>query len=244
MLKGELQEISLVDLIQVTCNDHTRAHLTVHGDDGRASLYFDSGDIVHAELGSLQGKEALFKALRWANGTFELERDVPAPARTLTAGTMELLIAAMATIDSDAGGDGSGEDAMGKEMEAFEEKLRQDFETSEMSLHDEQAEQIVAYRARRLPGVEGAVLVARDGTVLAEDLDADAEKEAAVAVFVGNAADEIGEALALGTLERGIVEVGGDRMLVLEQPKYFVGLLLESRASPELVYGEATRFLR
>lgn len=240
MLKGELHEISLVDLIQVTCNDKTQAHLTVKGAGGEASLFFGGGEIVHAELGELSGKEALFKVLRWDQGSFELARDVAAPARTLNAGSMELLLTAMASIDAD---DRLGEDAVREETEAFEEKLRQELETSGVDLYEERAEQNLVRRLRRVPGIAGALLVARDGTLLAEDLAGDAAGEAAAAVFVGNAASEIGEALALGSLERGAVEVGGDRMLVIEQPKYFVGLLLEDRASPELAHAEARKLL-
>jgi len=241
MLKGELQEISLVDLIQVTCNDKTQAHLTVRGEEGEASLYFDGGEIVHAELGELSGKEALFQVLKWSQGSFELAKNVDPPARTLTAGTMELLLAAMESIDS---GNRPDEDSVREETAADEERLRPEFETSELNLRKDASADFVVHRLRCLPGITGAVFVARDGTVLADELEADAAKEAAVAVFVGNAASEIGEALALGSLERGAVEVGGDRMLVIEQPEYFVGLVLEERASPELVHAEARKLLR
>jgi len=80
--------------------------------------------------------------------------------------------------------------------------------------------------------------------VLAHDLEGDAEKEGAVAVFVGNAANQVGEALALGTFERGVVAIGKDRMLVLEQPDYYVGLLLGERASPALVTSQAESIFR
>jgi predicted regulator of Ras-like GTPase activity (Roadblock/LC7/MglB family) len=83
--------------------------------------------------------------------------------------------------------------------------------------------------------VSGSVIVARDGTVLAEAIEGNAEKEGAVAVFVGNAADQIGETMALGTFDWGVVAMGRDRTLVLEQPDFFVGLLLTEKASPALV---------
>jgi predicted regulator of Ras-like GTPase activity (Roadblock/LC7/MglB family) len=156
---------------------------------------------------------------------------------------MELLLTAMESIDVDAAGGELGEATIRKEMEAFEENLRRELETSGVDLYEERADQNVARRLRRVPGVQGAVLVARDGTVVADDFEGDAEKEAAVAVFVGNAASEIGESLALGNLERGSVQVGEDRMLVLEQAKYFAGLVLEDRASPELVHAEARKLL-
>ncbi len=242
-MKGDLQEISLIDLVQVTCRDKIQARLTVHGDDGVAAIFFYDGDIVHAELGPLRGKEALFKALRREHGSFELEKNVTAPERTLTAGSMELLLESMESIDASSAAATSS--AAGGEKDAVEADLRRKLESSGVDLYEERAGQNLARRLRRVPGVVGALLVARDGTVLADDLAAgtDADQEAAVAVLVGNAAGEIAEALALGGLDRGAVEVGGERLLVLEQSKYFVGLILEDRASPELVHGQAAKLL-
>jgi len=105
-------------------------------------------------------------------------------------------------------------------------------------------------RICRMEGVEGALLVARDGTLLSyhwgeggTDSDSSpgiedaAEQAAAVVVFVGNAARDMGDALRLGALTSGVVETGAGRnhILVLERPEYFVGLRLGLRASPALV---------
>ena len=101
----------------------------------------------------------------------------------------------------------------------------------------------LAHDLNEMPTVSGSVIVARDGTVFAEAVDSNAEKEGAVAVFVGNAAGQIGEALALGSLDWGVVTMGQDRMLVLEQPNFFVGLLLTEKASPALVASEVEETL-
>jgi predicted regulator of Ras-like GTPase activity (Roadblock/LC7/MglB family) len=101
----------------------------------------------------------------------------------------------------------------------------------------------LAQGLNKMATVSGAVIVARDGTVLAETVESNAEKEGAVAVFVGNAADQIGEAMALGPLDWGVVAMGQDRMLVLEQPDFFVGLLLTEKASPALVASEVEETL-
>lgn len=93
----------------------------------------------------------------------------------------------------------------------------------------------LAHDLGEMTTVSGSVIVARDGTVLAEAIDSNAEKEGAVAVFVGNAADQIGEALVLGSLDWGVVTMGQDKMLVLGQPDFFLGLLLTEKASPALV---------
>ena len=93
----------------------------------------------------------------------------------------------------------------------------------------------LAHDSSEMASVSGSVVVARDGTVLAEAVESNAEKEGAVAVFTGNAAGQIGEAMALGAFDWGVVSMGQDRMLVLEQPDFFVGLLLTEQASPALV---------
>jgi predicted regulator of Ras-like GTPase activity (Roadblock/LC7/MglB family) len=93
----------------------------------------------------------------------------------------------------------------------------------------------LAHDLSEMAMVSGSVIVARDGTVLAQAVEGNAEKEGAVAVFVGNAADQIGEAMALGPFDWGVVVMGQDRTLVLEQPDFFVGLLLTEKASPALV---------
>jgi hypothetical protein len=79
--------------------------------------------------------------------------------------------------------------------------------------------------------------------VLDHELDGDPQKEGAVAVFVGNAASQIGEFLALGPFKWGTVGLGKDIMLVLERPDYHVGLLLSERASPAMVASNAQHIL-
>ena len=88
---------------------------------------------------------------------------------------------------------------------------------------------------KAIEGVAGVVIAARDGVVLEHSLDGDPDKEGAVAVFVGYAAAQVGQSLALGNFEWGTVAIGKETMLVVEQPDFYVGLLLEEKASPALV---------
>jgi predicted regulator of Ras-like GTPase activity (Roadblock/LC7/MglB family) len=104
--------------------------------------------------------------------------------------------------------------------------------------------QELATKLNTIEGVDGVVIAARDGIVLAHELhDADPDKEGAVAVFVGNAASQASESLALGPFDWGTVSIGNDVVLVIEQPDYYVGLLLAERASPSLVASNAREML-
>lgn len=96
---------------------------------------------------------------------------------------------------------------------------------------------------KQIDSVVGVVVTARDGVVLADALEGDPQKEGAVAVFVGNAASQVAEPLALGSFNWGTVTMGKDVMLVVEQLDYYVGLLLDERASPALVVANAERIL-
>jgi predicted regulator of Ras-like GTPase activity (Roadblock/LC7/MglB family) len=101
----------------------------------------------------------------------------------------------------------------------------------------------LAHELRGVSAVSGSVVVARDGVVLAADLDGDPEREGAVAVFVGNAAREIGEVLALGSFDWGVVATNQERMLITDQPSFCIGAPLGERASPALIADEVRRVL-
>lgn len=100
-----------------------------------------------------------------------------------------------------------------------------------------------AQALREVPGVTGTVLISSDGVVLAEATEGEAEKEGAVAAFVGNAAQEVGNALGLGGFDWGVVTSTKDRVLALQGPEYYAGVTLSERASPAMVAAEGKRAL-
>lgn len=103
----------------------------------------------------------------------------------------------------------------------------------------------LAKTLRQIEGVIGVVITARDGIVLDHDLQGgDPEREGAVAVFVGNAASQVADSLALGSFNWGTVAMmSKDTMVIMEQPDFFVGLLLHGRVSPAIVVAEAEKAL-
>jgi predicted regulator of Ras-like GTPase activity (Roadblock/LC7/MglB family) len=89
----------------------------------------------------------------------------------------------------------------------------------------------------------GAVLVAEDGVVVGHSMEGDAEKEGAVAAFVGAAALQAGASMGLGAFKRAAVGIASGSLLVLKHGDLFVGLLLKEGASPALVAGRAETVL-
>jgi DNA-binding response OmpR family regulator/predicted regulator of Ras-like GTPase activity (Roadblock/LC7/MglB family) len=223
VVRGNLRSMSLPSIFQVNCTERNQACLRIRRGRQEGSIFFADGDVVHAELGSHVGEEAIYELLAWEDGEFELEMDVAAPERTVATGWSGLLLEGMRRLDEEAAG-----------LEELEE-----IETTGGEGVTGEMVQELAKALKEIEGVTGVVITARDGIVLADDLEGDPQKEGAVTVFVGNAASQAGEYLALGSFDWGTVAIGKDTMLVLEQPEYYVGLLLGERASPALVASSA-----
>jgi len=217
-IEGNLKELSLPSIIQLNCTEMNTAKVSLRYQEKEAIICFAEGAIVHAEVGDLVGEEAVYELLTWPDGSFVVERDVKAPERTITTNWNMLLLEGMRRIDE-------GEFDMEPSAPAIDDMTT------------------LAQNLRKVAGVEGAVIIARDGIVLASDVEGDAEKEGAVAVFVGNAADQVGQALNLTPFDWGLVTMGKDRVLILEGSIFFAGLILAEKASPAMVSAEATKIL-
>lgn len=217
-LQGRLKEMSLTNLIQVSCQEMRAAHLTIAHKGQTGEIYFSDGQVVHAAAGSRIGEEAIYEMLAWDDGTFTLEKDVYAPDKSVHTNWPELLLEGM--------------------KRAAEWKT--DEREAEHTMNPDTLAQLKA-----IEGVTGAVIAASDGVVLATDVpDSDGEREAAVTVFVGGAANHIGDALQLDPFEHGLAVLKKNRVLVLKRPDRFVGLILGERASPTMVATAAEQILK
>jgi len=230
-VRGNLRTLSLPSIVQINCTERNEALLRIRNQGQEASIFFAEGDVVHAVVGSQVGEEAVYELLAWEEGDFELEMDVRVSERTIGIGWSALLLEGMHRLDEKVAGLTGLEEIVVEPVVGGEE------------VQDEMTQEL-ARALRQISGVVGVVITARDGIVLAHDLENDPEKEGAIAVFVGNAANLAGESLALGAFEWGTVVIGKNTMLVLEQSDYYVGLLLGERASPALVVSNAGNVLQ
>lgn len=235
-LQGSLQDMSVADLIQHNCQEGRTARIDLRlGTDGpTAVLFLEEGQIVHAESQGEKGEEVVYQVLAWAEGTFSVEPGQTSTERTIQRSYAGLLLEGIRRID-EAAEEAAEPQAAGSSLAAG---------TGEGSKKEEgkMSERLQSLKA--IEGVTGVVIAARDGVVLEHSLEGDPDKEGAVAVFVGYAAAQVGESLALGNFEWGTVAVGKETMLVVERPDFYVGLLLEEKASPALVASKVEGLLR
>lgn len=99
-IKGNLQDMSLPSLVQMICADQRKAALVLrHRRVEEGVLFFEDGEIVHAQTGTLEGEDAVYQLLQWTEGTFHLGDKTRIPRRTINAPWHYLMLEGMRKMD-------------------------------------------------------------------------------------------------------------------------------------------------
>jgi hypothetical protein len=96
---GTLGLFSLVDLFQLLASASRTGRLGVQHPLGMARVYFERGQVVHAEFGPSEGDEAIHALFADERGTFEFVTGLPAPRRSIEAPTESLVLDALRRLD-------------------------------------------------------------------------------------------------------------------------------------------------
>lgn len=227
-LEGSLKELSLTNIIQLNCNEMNTATVCLLHEGKEGIICFAEGAIVHAAVGDVVGEEAVYELLSWPDGSFVVQQGQEAAEKTISSNWNSLLLEGIRRLDE--------EEAPTRESVEVEPAAEPSDNGDDMTR--------LARELKTISGVEGTVIISHDGVVFASDIAGNPEKEGAVAVFVGNAAKEVGDTMRLAPFDWGLITMGNERMLVIEQPTFFVGLALGQKASPALVSAEAAKLLR
>lgn len=96
---GTLGLFSLVDLFQLLASATRTGRLGVHHPTGLARVYFERGQVVHAEFGHAEGEDAVHALFADERGTFEFVNGLPAPRRSISTSTESLVLNALRRLD-------------------------------------------------------------------------------------------------------------------------------------------------
>ncbi|HWZ92983.1 MAG TPA: response regulator, partial [Polyangiaceae bacterium] len=98
-LSGSLEDMGVVDLLQTF--EVSRKSGIARISDGRREtrVFFRDGKVVDAELGRLRGEEAVYRALIWISGSFEVEFCPVANEDIIPTSTQGLLMEGMRRVD-------------------------------------------------------------------------------------------------------------------------------------------------
>ncbi len=99
-LSGSLEDMGVVDLLQ-TFEVSRKSGVARITDGGRREVvvFFRDGKVVDAELGRLRGEEAVYRALLWSRGAFDVEFQAVTNADVIPTSTQGLLMEGMRRVD-------------------------------------------------------------------------------------------------------------------------------------------------
>ena len=122
-LIGNLKELNLVNLIQLNCIEKKTAKLTFNYRGKIGVIYFDNGEIPHAQFDNISGPEAIYRAIHLPEGEFKIEEGIRTNIRTNDVKWSELILEGMRIYDeSQIGQDQINSDFI-KKMEQIDRSI-------------------------------------------------------------------------------------------------------------------------
>ncbi len=98
-VSGRLADLGLADVVQLLSSAGKTVQLLLSRDGDEASLWFERGEIVHAQSATRDGEEVFFHLLGWSDGRFEVHPAVDLPPRNISFRTTALLLEGLRRLD-------------------------------------------------------------------------------------------------------------------------------------------------
>jgi DNA-binding response OmpR family regulator len=93
--QGKVVGLQLTDIIQMNCLSRLTTALIVTRDGEKGIIYFNEGEVVHAECGNQKGTAAFYRILSWQEGEFVSNIGFVPPVQTIYQSWEHLLVEAM-----------------------------------------------------------------------------------------------------------------------------------------------------
>ncbi|HOD69850.1 MAG: Sporulation initiation phosphotransferase F [Deltaproteobacteria bacterium ADurb.BinA179] len=208
---GSITGLQLPDLIQMNCLSQVTTALYVRKDQREGCIFFEDGQITHAEIGAVEGEEALFSILSWSSGSFRFVGGAKAPRVTISTNWEYLLIEGMRKAD---------------EMNLALEKG--EIDNSDITLIDEST-RIAVKNISSLPECTGVVVITADNEILyqsgkiAGDIDV-----SYITTFFLNLTENLGRLTSSTPKKVSFIDL--NRLVLVYPFKIYVLVLLFDRA--------------
>lgn len=99
-LQGSLDSVNLADIMQLVSNSRQSGRFLLTKDSGQTGIiYIKRGEIVHAEVESFIGEDAIFTLIAWGQGKFVFEEGEFQVNASITRSVTSLLMEAARRID-------------------------------------------------------------------------------------------------------------------------------------------------
>ncbi len=98
-LQGSLKDIQLPDIVQLVSTAGKTGMFLLRRGTTEGRIYLQEGQIVHAEVGDLQGEDAVYEMAIWNEGEFLFQPEVRPPRVTVQRSNTTLFMEAARRID-------------------------------------------------------------------------------------------------------------------------------------------------
>jgi len=99
VIQGRLEEMGVAELMQSLEMGQKSCRLALSRGGQNCELYFAGGQCKDARFGNVEGDPAVFEAINWADGEFEIDFAATSERTTTTRSTTGLLMEAMRLLD-------------------------------------------------------------------------------------------------------------------------------------------------
>jgi CheY-like chemotaxis protein len=206
--EGKLFDLQLTDIIQMNCLGRVTTSLVITKDNHRGIIYFNDGEIVHAECDNIEGEEAFYAILGWQEGKFVSNIGAFPPRETISSPWEHLLMEGVKRKD-EAGSDigeipkpkeSSGEEAGESTPDTGSGRLEGGEGKEEREIADlsEQMSKLIM----KMPECEGVIVVSGNGKVEAFESMAEVEEEGVLVAFLGLFGQRVGDFFRMGKFNR------------------------------------------
>jgi DNA-binding response OmpR family regulator/predicted regulator of Ras-like GTPase activity (Roadblock/LC7/MglB family) len=220
-LEGNLRMMSLASIIQINCEERNQAQLILNFQGSEGQIFFNNGEMIHAEVGDLTGEEAVYALLGWEEGSFQVKMGVEPSLQTIEKPWSGVLLEGMRRIDeTTAGWSPEWDDEVTDMNEEQTSDLPQRINKAISSIRE----------------VNHSLICSLDGTVLAQEMDGNVDEFRNWGIFIQEKSELIGGFLNAGDLDRAVLSAPEERYYLQQRDDHLVLLTLNGRASAETVY--------
>ena len=185
---GQVVDLQLVDIIQMGCLGRFSMSLSVSKGNEEGLIYFKNGEIAHAELGDLEGKESLFAMLEWNEGRFNSQMGITPPKETITDRWEHLLLEGTKRLD-----DAVASEA--KESTVLLQEVEKAFEDLDKEANRKELLESLLRILSTIEGFQKGIWVDENGNVLTTSDQSFTETETSIPVLMFTMASRMGKDL-------------------------------------------------
>jgi CheY-like chemotaxis protein len=223
---GQVVDLQLVDIIQMGCLGRFTMSLSVSKGNEEGLIYFQNGEIAHAELGDLEGKEALFSMLEWDEGRFDSQMGISPPKQTITDRWEHLLLEGTRRLDEAGATETRDSTVLLQEVEKAFEDL--DKEANRKAL----LESLLRILSS-IDGFQKGIWVDGKGNVLTTDDKEFTEAETSIPMLMFTIASRLSKSLGNAQSLRVTLGHKNDQIAIMQYNHLFLMIFLQGKTTAD-----------